>query len=453
MNKSLTLLLTLLIAATLGFGIANANYIESAFALILPSASPSAAPGSNLTATNTTEPTMVASPTATMVPTQTLPPTLTPNPLPMVVSLIVSEPTSINYGPYIFPSTINPLTGLAIEDFTLLDRRPIAVKITNYPRSVRPQAGLSKADIVYEYHIERGVSRFVAIFYGQEAAKAGPIRSGRFFDEHIFRMYDAIFVFGNADHRIMDYFLTLGNSIVYSFVLEPDRGKSKSCGTNVYEFLCRDRNILSYNNLFTNTAALTEFITNRNGNHRPELGGMTFSQQTPQQGALALNIFMRYSLFTYNKWEYSVERGRYFRFQETIGYADTTIEEYAKHMDALTNEQLAADNVVVLKVPHEYYVKTKTTEIYKIHLVGSGTGYVFRDGFSFPIIWTRPTDDGIINLYTPEGEYFPLKPGETWYQIISEESSLVNNGVDWRFTFIPPEVPDYPIDQYLNPEP
>jgi hypothetical protein len=118
-------------------------------------------------------------------------------------------------------------------------------------------------------------------------------------------------------------------------------------------------------------------------------------------------------------------------------------------VDDLTGEQLAADNVVVISVPHEYYVKTLTTEIYKIHLVGQGNGYVFRDGFAFPIIWSRPDDGGILNLFTLDGEYFPLKPGETWYQVISEESTLSKvNGIDWRFTFVPPYVPDEPI----NPE-
>lgn len=346
---------------------------------------------------------------------------------------------------------MNPLTGLALDDLSLLERRPMAVKITNYPRSVRPQAGLSRADIVWEYHIERGVSRFIAIFYGQDADKAGPIRSGRFFDEHIFRMYDAIFVFGNADRRVMDYFLDLGRYIVNSFVLEQDRGLSEDCGPRVYAFLCRDRDIISYNSLFTNTAALTEYITNRNGNHRPDLDGMSFSYQTPPNGKLALNIYTRYSLFTYNWWEYSIELGRYLRYQETIGYADPTLESYAKHMDALTNEQLAADNVVILTVPHEYYVKTKTTEIYQIHLVGTGTGTVFRDGFAFPVIWSRPADGGVLNLYTPDGEYFHLKPGETWYQVLSEESTLVTDYIDWRFTFVPPEVPDEPIDPELTP--
>ncbi|MCH7663624.1 MAG: DUF3048 domain-containing protein, partial [Chloroflexi bacterium] len=436
-----------------GVGIANSTYLANALyhaestatATILPIIIQPTSLPVYLTATTTLVPTLTSPPTLTPIPTDT------PTQLPQVVPLIVNDPTPISFGPFNFPSVVNPLTGLPTENFSLLDRRPIAVKITNYPRSVRPQAGLSRADIVWEYHIESGVSRFVAIFYGQEAQKAGPVRSGRFFDEHIFRMYDAIFVFGNADHRVMNYFLGLGKYYVNSFVLEPDRGASPDCGPSTYEYLCRDRDIISYNSLFTNTAALTEYITERNGNHRPDLAGMSFSYQTPPNGQVALNIYTRYSLFTYNWWQYSLEQGRYLRYQETIGYADPMRESYARHMDDLSGEQLAADNVVILNVPHEYYVKTNTTEIYKIHLVSAGTGYVFRDGFVFPIFWSRPDDGGVINLFTLDGEYFPLKPGETWYQVFSEESTLsIVNGIDWRFVFVPPVIPDEPIDPSLR---
>ena len=79
------------------------------------------------------------------------------------------------YGPENFPHDVNPLTGLRVGDPKLLDRRPLAIKITNYPRNVRPQSGLSLADIVYEYYLEQNVTRFIGIFYGNEAEKVGPV--------------------------------------------------------------------------------------------------------------------------------------------------------------------------------------------------------------------------------------------------------------------------------------
>ena len=47
------------------------------------------------------------------------------------------------YGLGNFEEGVNPLTGLKVDDPSKLERRPVAVKINNYPRSNRPQWGLS----------------------------------------------------------------------------------------------------------------------------------------------------------------------------------------------------------------------------------------------------------------------------------------------------------------------
>lgn len=197
--------------------------------------------------------------TATQTPTPP-PPTNTPTPnetkAPAVIQLIVHEPTPVGYGPADYPYNINPLTGLAVADPAILERRPMVVKITNYPRSVRPQSGLSRADIVYEYYMERGIPRFIAIFYGQDAEYVGPVRSGRFFDEHIFKMYDGVFVFGSADIRILSYFLDLGIHWRNSFVLENQEQRDTPCAEDKAYVLCRDRTVETYNNLYVNTDKL-----------------------------------------------------------------------------------------------------------------------------------------------------------------------------------------------------
>ena len=55
------------------------------------------------------------------------------------------------------------------------NRHPVAIKINNYPRSNRPQWGLSLADIVYEYYHNNDLPRFHAIFYGNDAPVLGVI--------------------------------------------------------------------------------------------------------------------------------------------------------------------------------------------------------------------------------------------------------------------------------------
>ena len=145
-------------------------------------------------------------PTETPLPENTptaLPPTSAPKTsTPTATALPSATPTPAyplaGYGPTGFPANINPLTGLAVANPQFLNRRPVVVKIENLPREHRPPFGINHADIVYEYYTEAGGTRFAAVFYGQDAEKVGPIRSARFFDFNVVRMYKSSFVFGYA---------------------------------------------------------------------------------------------------------------------------------------------------------------------------------------------------------------------------------------------------------------
>ncbi len=58
--------------------------------------------------------------------------------------------------------------------------RPLGVMIENH-KEARPQSGLSSADVVYEVVAEGGITRFLAIFYCQDASYIGPVRSARIY--------------------------------------------------------------------------------------------------------------------------------------------------------------------------------------------------------------------------------------------------------------------------------
>ncbi len=62
---------------------------------------------------------------------------------------------------------INPLTGLAVEDPSLLNLPAVLVSVANFPAIARPQSGLSFAPYVFEIYITAGGTRFLATFYGK----------------------------------------------------------------------------------------------------------------------------------------------------------------------------------------------------------------------------------------------------------------------------------------------
>jgi len=77
------------------------------------------------------------------------------------------EPTPI-------PEPVNPLTGLVVENPSLLDLPATLVSISTFPVTARPQAGLSFAPYVFEIYITEGTTRYLTTFYGEFPAPESP---------------------------------------------------------------------------------------------------------------------------------------------------------------------------------------------------------------------------------------------------------------------------------------
>ncbi|MDW8102145.1 MAG: DUF3048 domain-containing protein [Anaerolineae bacterium] len=99
-------------------------------------------------------------------PAPTPTPTKTPKPIPTQTLTVVKANLLNLETPTPTPTPITefcPLTGEPVDNPEKINRRPLAVKIANSPE-VRPQSGLSFADIVFEHLAEGGLTRFTAIF-------------------------------------------------------------------------------------------------------------------------------------------------------------------------------------------------------------------------------------------------------------------------------------------------
>jgi len=94
--------------------------------------------------------------------------TLPISPTPSLTSTPQQRRQLANYGPELedFPSGYNPLTGLPVQDPSMLNLPAVLVSISNMPVTARPQAGLSFAPWVFELFIGEGSTRFMSVFYG-----------------------------------------------------------------------------------------------------------------------------------------------------------------------------------------------------------------------------------------------------------------------------------------------
>lgn len=378
------------------------------------------------------QPASLPAETATYVPAPTWPPTATavafeyratstPPPTNTPIPTNFARPFTASS----LASDINPLTGLKVDKIERLNRRPISVKVTNFPRGVRPQWGLSLADHVYEYYLEDDMTRFVGIFYGQDASRVGPVRSGRLFDENIVRMYKAIIVFGFGDNKVMKELLD-SNIRQFLVIEHPD-----NCPP-----LCRIGPQNAYNTLFLNTEQVGPYIEGLNvNNDRQNLDGLQFSIRAPA-GLPGSKVSIRYSYFSYHYWQFDSTTNRYMRFQETEDDMTGDKPVYQPLTDKLTGQQIGADNLVILQMAHRDIREPSPTEIYEMNFAGMGKALAFRENVITPIVWHRDARDLLLTLEYEDGRPYALKPGTTWFEILGETSTQeqLPDGA-WRFVF------------------
>jgi len=296
----------------------------------------------------------------------------------------------------------NPLTGLLEGDPSVLYFKPMMVALSNFPPSARPQFGMSASSQVWETYIGEGATRFLVLFYGNYVAQLQgimqnrldetfdqlikPIRSGRVVFEDIKTMYPGAVL------------ITAGAS--------PEVGQQLSN---------RQNNFGDPDDI--NGAGIDENeLSNLSGNSgNPEdYASLTFGP-APAGGSPADFLRIIYNVNNHIGWEYDPESGTYLRYQDK---ADATGELYPA-TDGLTGEQLAFENVVVMWAQH-YYVKPTLIEIELLY-VKDRKGLLFRDGQVYEIYWSSMS--GEFKIYDADGNIVPLKPGKTFFQVVSYAST------------------------------
>jgi hypothetical protein len=284
--------------------------------------------------------------------------------------------------------------------------------------------------VVFEYYIEWGDTRFIAVMYGNDSPMVGPVRSGRYFDEHVARMYNAFLVFKFADPREYSY---LKNSTLNEFLVVPGNTK---CPPFYYGYPKREE----YNNYFFNTLEWAGCAAHKGlDNSRQNLRNGFFSEEIPESALQVKRMYFHYSNYNYSYWEYDAITHKYFRYQESRDMIKGRTEAYAPLIDAQTNMPVNADNVVVLFVPYTFANPGNAhDEVYNVDLLDSGNAYVFRDGIALPARWNRTDINQPLLMTTLMGTPIYLHPGRTFYQVMGINSTYTQRDTDWLFTFYTP---------------
>ena len=321
-------------------------------------------------------------------------------------------------GPYNYPDGYNPMTGLPYPNEEVRARRNLIVKISNHPPIVRPQHGVNAADLVFEYEAEGNVTRFATVYRTNAPERVGSLRSGRLLDIELLTMYSALLAYSGTSKPIRNIYLS--SDYRYRLI-------SPSIGDNCDNAgFCRDitLNERGYEHtLFGDTRRMWEVATRRNVNTGFRAVGFAFSEDTEIGGIAARDIYINWSARTNARWQYDEESRRYLRYTD-----------HAPHFDAADGQQLWADNLVILEVPHrrrpDLFTPGATNESLEVALWDSGRAYVFRDGVIYVGFWRRlgkrPGEALLLTL--GNNQTIPLRPGRTWISVTRSLGSTIVNG-------------------------
>ena len=353
--------------------------------------------------------------TATSIPTNA--------PSPAATSTMTPTATPVIAGPEEYPEGMNPLTGLMVENQELLERHPVMVKVSNFPREGRPHAGLSSADMVFDYFIGEGTNRFLALYYGEDAEKVGPIRSGRLVDAQLVRMYQGILGYAGADQSSVNP--TLINQLGNRAISQAPKTCPALCDVG-------DHSVFS---VFADTSLLTQYYNQLEGttDFQPDLKGMYFDSNRPKTGVAAESLMVKFNAYNIGEWQFDDIEGSYLRWIEKVA-ADNNLSMIPL-IDRNNNELIHAENVILLFAPYTQYAPT-------LHDVGLWYNWngqrvvLFRDGLAVEGVWKFVGTDHPLQFFTEAGELLALKPGKTWIIIGGLASTLEeSNPGHWTFQF------------------
>ncbi len=309
----------------------------------------------------------------------------------------------------------NPINGelYTKEEFEQLEEKKALLVMIENSTDARPHSGLTSADLVYETLVESGITRFMAVFWGKEAEKAGPVRSIRTYFLHWAAEYDdpPICNIGQAGYESWEDVI-VPEADARSYIIKYNVKSFGWYGRNVTwrDYDKYNQGISWEHVAFTDTETLWEDAKTLGWTGPSNIESLSFKKDTiKEKRPLTQEIEIKFmNLGSENskvKWVYDKDSNTYKR------YLAGEI-----HYDENNNKQIAAKNIII---QHCKYAPTgdRNGRIV-LTTIGEGNAEIILDGQVINGTWKKETRTDRTKFFDGEGNQVELNRGQIWIEIV-----------------------------------
>jgi hypothetical protein len=290
------------------------------------------------------------------------------------------------------PEPVNSLSGRVGSDGPIL-----VVKIDD-TRAAHPQVGLEDADLIYIEQVEGGLTRLAAVYSSKIPAVIGPVRSARISDIEILEQFGRVaFAYSGAQKKLLP--------VIAAANLENLGAQRQS-----REIYSNDPMRKAPTAMMLQAQTLMQKVTEQ---QLPvtvsKSAGWNFSDSVDTGTAIA-SAKVSWPANSYEAIWSEVEN----RWLLSHGGFPNL---------AANGSQLGASTFVIQLVsitPSEYKDKFGGVTPFSA-TVGSGRGYVLRDGKYIEALWSRPTANSGTSWRTSDGADIPFAAGQIWIALTDKE--------------------------------
>ena len=304
----------------------------------------------------------------------------------------------------------NPLTGAPMDD-RYTRNRPIAVVLNNVPQAL-PMNGVADADIIFEYSVEGGLTRMLALYQDVSlVGLIGSIRSARHYTVQLAESFDAIFLCAGRSPQALTEMRNLGIPVLnevegpHRDVFYRDRNRIP------------DRRVDNVHSVVTSGDRLMHFLPGLDFRllHENDYKHVfTFVEDgTPSGGMDAESAVVSFSSGKTTSFIHDPAEGGYYVRQADRDFTD-----------ANDNSRPVFANIIVIKTSVTGLLGDDAGRL-DITTTGSGEGYFVSGGKYVEINWSRENKSAPFIYTLKNGERFDFGIGKTYICVIPTNMSAV----------------------------